>query len=106
MEKLDKLEKKVMNKVKLNETETVDFLMDAMKEDSRDTNKIIDEVQRNYRLVSNTNRREEKRLQYIEDKVNVILDLLKYKEVDTDELKRLQEIEELEQQLKELRGES
>lgn len=88
---LEKLEKKVEEK--------------ASKVKSIDTDKILEEIQRVYRLCSKTNTREEKRLQYIEDKVNIVLDLLKYKEVDTDELKRKQEIEELEQRLKELRGE-
>lgn len=104
MNKLEKLEKKLEEKVKLNETETVEFLTSAIKVDSGDTDKILSEIQRNYRLTNNCNRREEKRLQYIEDKLNKVLEILKYKEVDTSEIKRQQEIEELENRLKELKG--
>ncbi|WP_313757166.1 hypothetical protein [Tissierella sp.] len=96
---LEKLEKKVEERVvKID-------LKDYVKTATIDTDKIIEEIQRNYRLISNTNKRIEKQNQYIEDKINIILNLLKYKEVDTDELKRLQEIEELENRLKQLKRE-
>lgn len=97
---LEKLEKKVEERaVKVDLTKYIASNVEI------DTDKIIAEIQRNYRLINNTTRRIEKQNQYIEDKINIILNLLEYKEVDTDELKRMQEIEELEQKLRELRGE-
>lgn len=94
---LEKLEKRVDERKNPIKASTDEIIMNGI-------DKIVDEIQRVYRLCSKANNREEKRLQYIEDKVNIILGLLKYKEVDTEELMKLQEIEELENKLKELKG--
>lgn len=73
---------------------------------STEVDKILEEIKRNYRLISNTTSRIERQLQYVEDKQNKILEILKYKNIDTEELQKQQEIIELEKRLRELRGES
>lgn len=73
---------------------------------STEVDKILEEIKRNYRLISNTTSRIERQLQYVEDKQNKILETLKYKNVDTEDLQKQQEIMELEKRLRELRGES
>ena len=62
---------------------------------------IIAEIQKNYRLINNTTTRIEKQLQYIEHKINKILETIKYKDLDSD---KAREIAELEERLKELKG--
>lgn len=62
---------------------------------------IIAEIQRNYRLINNTTTRIEKQLQYMEHKINKILDEIKYKDLDNN---KAREIAELEEKLKELKG--
>ncbi|MGF7057210.1 hypothetical protein [Brassicibacter mesophilus] len=85
--------------------EKIEELKSVKNEVNIDTNKIIEEIKKTYRLVSNTTNRIERQLQYIEDKQNKILEILKYKNVDTEEIKKQQEILELENKLRELRGE-
>ena len=74
-----------------------------MSSEDIDTERIIAEIEKNYRLTSNTTRRIERQLQYVEDKLNKVLELLKYREVELSEVKRLQKIKQLEQQLNELK---
>lgn len=98
MSNLEILEKKVEGKKNPTRATTDDIIMNG-------TDKVVDEIQRVYRLVNNTTKRIEKQNQYIEDKINIVLGLLKYKNIDTEDIKKLQEIEELEHKLKKLRGE-
>lgn len=98
MDNLKSLEEKVEFKKNPTKATTDEVILNGI-------DKIVDEIQRVYRLCSKANNREERRLQYLEDKVNKILEILKYKEVDTDVLKRMQEIEELENKLKKLKKE-
>lgn len=86
---LEKLEKKVESKVNVSTVATC---------------KTIDEIQKVYRLINNCNKREEKRLQYIEDKLNHLLEITKYKTINTVDIAKQQEILELELKLKELKG--
>ena len=95
---LEELEKKVNEKVGVPARTTTDEII------INETDKTIDEIRKVYRLVSNTTRRIESQLQYVEDKVNKVLEFNKYKNTDIEELKRQLEIEELESRLKELKG--
>lgn len=94
---LEKLEKKVEGAVKVN-------LKDYVKTATTDTDKIIEEIQRNYRLISNTNNRVEKKINNLEQKLNFIIKAIETSGVDLEELQKQEEIRRLENKLKELKG--
>lgn len=102
---LEKLENKINERtVKVDLTKYIPSTATLEEAKGIDEEKIIDEIRRVYRLVNNTTSRMEKQLQYIEDKVNKVIELNKYKGIDTNEIKRKQKIEELENRLRELKG--
>ena len=98
---LDKLEKKV-------EEKTVTKVDDVVSFEEVGILKLNSQIDAVYRLVNNVTRRMERKLdslQYIEDKQNLIIKLLENKGVNVEEIQKQEEIKELEQKLKQLKGE-
>lgn len=84
---LDKLEKKIESR-------------------NDNTEKIISEIKRNYRLINNCDRRIESKLIYIEQKQNMIIKALKDFGVDLSEIEKLEKqekINKLESKLRQLK---
>ncbi|MSU01388.1 hypothetical protein [Tissierella pigra] len=99
---LEKLEKKVEERaVKPNVGEAFELKI----EENRDLKKISSSVDAVYRLVDNTTRRIERSLLEIKNKQNLIIKLLESEGLDFEELQKQEEIKQLENKLKELRGE-
>lgn len=102
VEEIKRLEEKINNKKENRHFEKVE----DKNMENIDKIHIIEEIQRNYRLINNTTRRIEKQNQYIEEKLDKLLAI-----IDTDidlaelqEIQRQKEIAELENRLKELKG--
>lgn len=100
MDNLKKLEEKVADKVKVEPVACELLEIEGISNDD-----ILKEIQKIYRLISNCDNRIEKKLIYIEQKLNYIVKAIDNAGVDLEEVKRQEEIKELEQKLKELRGE-
>lgn len=99
---IDKLEKKIESRNNSVVTPTLEKVEDTS------TDKIIDEIKRNYRLINNCDRRIESRLQYMENKQNIIIKALESSGFDLtkiEELEKQEEINKLENKLKRLKSE-
>lgn len=96
MKNLEKLEKKVNQKNEVLATDTVDNV---------DHLKLSTSIDAIYRLVNNTTRRIERKLDYIEQKQDIIIKVIESSGVDLEELQKQEKIKQLEQKLKKLRGE-
>lgn len=100
---IDKLEAKVAEK-KVNEVKVAEPVESGLLEFSGISNDdILKEIQKIYRLISKIDNRIEQKLIFIEQKLNYIVKEIDNAGVDPEEIKRLEEIQKLENKLNELK---
>lgn len=99
---LDKLEQKVVERI--NEFKVAEPIACELLEFKGISNdEILKEIHKIYKLISNCDNRIEKRLSFIEQKLSYIVKEIDNAGIDPEEIKRLEEIQKLENKLNELK---